>query len=82
MLIFFFIVSQIQNTLISLTLIHLYRFVNEQNKHLTLRITIQEFSSENSQDILASRGNRYFSYKNSSINLLFYLNSQTFIITQ
>jgi len=55
---FFFIVSQIQNTLISLTLTYLYRFVNEQNKNLILRITIQEFLSENSQDILASRGNK------------------------
>jgi hypothetical protein len=82
MLIFFFIVSQIQNTLISLTLTHLYRFVNEQNKHLILRITIQEFSSEYSQDILASHGNKIFFLHNFSINLLFYLNSQTFIITQ
>jgi hypothetical protein len=45
--IFPFIVSQVQNTLISLTLTHLYRFVTEQNKNLILRITIQEFSSEN-----------------------------------
>jgi hypothetical protein len=56
MMIFFFVVTELQSTLISLTLTHLFNFVNEQNKHLILRIGIQEFSSENTQDILTSRG--------------------------
>jgi hypothetical protein len=69
-LFFFSIVNQVQNTLISLTLTHLYRFVNEYNKNLILRITIQEFSSEKSQDILTSKG-KYFFLENSSIKFFF-----------
>ncbi|CAF1162762.1 unnamed protein product [Rotaria sordida] len=49
-------IYQLQNTLISLTLNHLYCFVNEQNKNLSLRISIQEFSNEITKNILTSRG--------------------------
>lgn len=47
LLLLLFIVSQIQNTLLSLTLTSLYRFITDENKNFILRLTIQEFSSEN-----------------------------------
>ncbi|CAF3736376.1 unnamed protein product [Rotaria sp. Silwood1] len=50
-------IYQLQYTLISLALNHLYCFVNEEkNKNLSLRISIQEFSSEITKNILTSRG--------------------------
>jgi hypothetical protein len=56
-LFFSFLVSQIQSKLISLTLTRLFCFVNEQeNKHLILRISVQEFFSEKLQDTLTKRG--------------------------
>ncbi|UJR09080.1 hypothetical protein I4U23_013327 [Adineta vaga] len=45
-------IIQLQTTLISLTLIALHRFINEQNKSLLLRVSIQEFPSDN----LTARG--------------------------
>ncbi|CAF3316641.1 unnamed protein product [Rotaria sp. Silwood2] len=49
-------ICQLQSTLISLTLNHLYYFVNEQNKNINLRISIQEFSNEITKNILTSCG--------------------------
>ncbi|CAF4572337.1 unnamed protein product [Rotaria socialis] len=52
-------ISQLQSTLISLALNHLYYFVTEQNTNLSLQISIEEFSSETTKTILTSRG-KYF----------------------
>ncbi|CAM2703761.1 unnamed protein product [Rotaria socialis] len=49
-------ISQLQSTLISLALNHLYYFVTEQNTNLSLQISIEEFSSETTKTILTSRG--------------------------